>query len=225
MNQAHSSPRSSQAGATLIFALLTLIALMLSTLALVRSVDISTLVMGNLGFKQDATAAADQATRHAISWLSSNLASLNNHRATDGYYASVVETSATDILDVTGTQAPNVSTRELIDWDDDRCASATPSSFAKCEIKPEPIATDINGNTSSYVIFRMCSAEGDISVGNTIQCARPLNATGNSSLVKGDLNYADHARFTSAASPYYRIVVRVLGARNTVSFTETIVHF
>ena len=36
---------------------------------------------------------------------------------------------------------------------------------------------------------------------------------------------ADQARFGGSAGPFYRIVVRVRGARNTTSFTETIVHF
>jgi type IV pilus assembly protein PilX len=50
------------------------------------------------------------------------------------------------------------------------------------------------------------------------------SATG-SSPIKGELNYAEAMRFASSAGPYFRIIVRVQGARNTVSFTETIVHF
>ena len=30
---------------------------------------------------------------------------------------------------------------------------------------------------------------------------------------------------TGQASPYYRIIVRVEGPRNTVSYTESLVHF
>ena len=85
--------------------------------------------------------------------------------------------------------------------------------------------TPINGNTASYIIFRMCDKSGDLSTDSTINCVRPMNANAGGSPVKGDLNYSESARFGSAASPYYRIVVRVQGARNTVSHTETIVHF
>lgn len=56
----------SQQGVSLIFALVALVALMLGALAMVRNVDSGTQLLGNLGFKQDATAAADQATRQAI---------------------------------------------------------------------------------------------------------------------------------------------------------------
>jgi hypothetical protein len=55
------SPRwriQQQRGSALIFALMTLVALMLAAVALVRSVDTSSRVLGNLGFKQEATAAA-----------------------------------------------------------------------------------------------------------------------------------------------------------------------
>ena len=61
-------------GVALIFALITLVALMLGALALVRNTDTAALVLGNLGFKQDATQSADQATREAINWLNINSA-------------------------------------------------------------------------------------------------------------------------------------------------------
>ena len=50
-------------------------------------------------------------------------------------------------------------------------------------------------------------------------------STGNTAAKRGELNYTDSARFAGGSGPYYRIVVRVLGARNTASYTETIVHF
>ena len=55
-----------QQGAALIFALITLVILGLATLSLVRSVDTGALLLGNLSFKQDATAAGDQAARKAF---------------------------------------------------------------------------------------------------------------------------------------------------------------
>lgn len=212
-----------QRGATLIFALLTLVALMLSTLALVRSTDIAALLMGNLGFKQDATTSADQATRQALDWLTSNLAALNVDDTTKGYYASTKESA--NLVDATGAQLAGTATRQLIDWDGDKCAAATSGSYAACTLKAAIIDTPINGNTASFVIFRMCDKAGDLSTDSTINCVRPLDSNAGGSPIKGDLTYSESARFGSASSPYYRIVVRVQGARNTVSYTETIVHF
>lgn len=211
-------------GATLLFALLTLVALMLSTLALVRSIDVSTLLMGNLGFKQDATASSEQATRQAIDWLSANLAALNVDDAAHGYYASTKESGATPV-DATGAQLSTTTVRQLIDWDGDKCASTTSGTFSACDLKVTKITDPINNNTASYVIFRMCDKAGDLSADSTINCVRPLNSNDGGSPIKGDLNYAEPERFGAAASPYFRIVVRIQGARNTVSYTETIVHF
>ena len=213
-----------QHGATLLFALLTLVALMLSTLAMVRSTDIATLLMGNLGFKQDATAASEQATRQAIDWLTGELAALNADRPTNGYYASTKEDGAAPV-DATGMQLANTTVRQLIDWDGDKCKSAASASYQACALTPVNLATQINNNRASYIIFRMCDKAGDPGTDSTINCVRPMSSTSNNSPIKGELNYSEALRFGSGAGAYFRIVVRVQGARNTVSFTETIVHF
>jgi Tfp pilus assembly protein PilX len=218
-----------QRGATLLFALLTLVALMLSTLALVRSVDTGTLVLGNIGFKQDATAAADQATRQAILWLTNNNASLNTDVANSGYYATnrqydIDGTTLLGALDVTGHQLATTATRQLINWDGDGCATFASGTFGTCTLTSAS-AGAINGNETRFVVFRQCSKSGNYAVDNTISCAKPISSASGQSTKRGEFNYVDSARLSSAAGPYYRIVVRVKGARNTTSFTETIVHF
>lgn len=217
-----------QRGASLLFALLTLVAMLLATLALVRSVDTSTTLLGNIGFKQDATVATDQAARVAIEWLSANKASLNTSVEASGYYANTKEfaddgTTAAGQVDVTGGQLAAVSKR-LVDWDSDTCKAATDNTFADCVLKTASAGT-INGNSARYVIFRLCNKPGDLGTDSSIHCAKPMSAAGTSASKRGELNYSDYARFASAAGPYYRIVVRVSGARNTASFAETIVHF
>ncbi|MDM0044630.1 pilus assembly protein PilX [Variovorax dokdonensis] len=228
-----------QRGVSLLFALITLVALLLSTLALVRTVDTGALVLGNIGFKQDATAAADQATREAIDWLTANAASLNLDVSASGYYASnqqydyvageLNDSSKDDILlgplDVTGNQAASSSTRQLVNWDGDSCASASSGSFAKCTLTPASTAAKINGNEAKFIIFRLCSKPGDFTINPTVVCSRPLSGTSGKATKRGELNYVDNARLTGTSSPFFRIVVRVKGARNTTSFTETIVHF
>ena len=49
--------RSRQRGVSLFFALVCLVAIMLAAVALVRSVDTSTLISGNLAFQQSATSS------------------------------------------------------------------------------------------------------------------------------------------------------------------------
>ena len=219
---------ASQRGVTLLFALLALVTLLLTTLALVRSVDTATLLLGNLGFKKDATASADKATREAVNWLTLNNAVLNTSDATKGYYASTQElasdgTTVQAPVDVTGQQLASTNTRQLVDWDANTCQSTSSASYTSCAVKPAS-ASAMNGNNARYVIFRLCNKAGDYETDPSINCAKPIANSGNSASGRGSLDYSS-MRFTGTAGPYYRIVVRVLGARNTASFTETIVHF
>jgi len=223
MNSLLSTPARRQRGVTLLMALISLVALSLATLALVRSIDTGSLVLGNIGFKQDATASADQATQQAITWLTVNNASLTTDAIPSGYYAS------TDtFVDVTGRQLPTLATRRLVDWDQDNCNGA---SVGNCVLNAASADVIGNGsNTARYVIFRLCSRPGDDNLIDPItllanNCARPVTSSASNAAKKGELNYSDALRLAGTSGPYYRIVVRVRGARNTTSFIETIVHF
>ena len=59
-----------QRGMSLLFTIMTLVVLSLAAVALVRSVDIGALIVGNLAFKQDATAASAVVAAEAIAALS-----------------------------------------------------------------------------------------------------------------------------------------------------------
>ena len=210
---------SAQTGASLLFALLTLVALALAAVGLIRSVNTGALVIGNLAFKQDATRSSDQATMAAITWLRNNPTVQNNNgTAGSGYYAST-----SDLIDVTGKQL-TVTNRALVNWGGSNCASAASGSFSSCDFVPGNAGT-INGNSAQYIIFRLCSASGDPGLDLTIVCMRSTSSSSSSAAKKGELNYSEYARFTGTSGPYYRIVVKVSGARDTTSFTETIVHF
>lgn len=217
-----------QDGVSLLFALIALVALMLATLGLIRSVDTSSLVLGNIGFKQDATAAADQAAGQAINWLSTNKFSLNSDQQSKGYYARSMEfeadgTTAKPPVDATWRQIAGTN-RQLIDWDGDNCQAAASGSYTGCTIKPMA-GTDVGSNKVQFAIFRLCSKVGDYTTDTSIQCAKYAGSGSSAAEDHGDLNYTSRPDIRGAASPYFRIVVRVAGARNTVSFTETIVHF
>jgi len=222
----HISPSRHQRGVSLLFALLALVALSLATLGLVRNIDTGALVMGNIGFKQDAAVAGDQATRRAIEWLKTNAATLDADLANNGYYASTKERNANTTVtpvDVTGQQQVANSSRKLIDWDGDtECNYAPGGTFASCALLTADGGT-INGNRTRYVIFRLCDVAGDSNDEINNSCAKPLSS-GSGASGRGSLGYGGK-RFEAATGPYYRIVVRVLGARNTTAFIETIMHF
>jgi type IV pilus assembly protein PilX len=219
--------RQAQRGVTLLFALITLVALLLASLALVRSVDTSSILMGNIGFKQDATVTADQATRQALQWLNANKTVLNTDSAASGYYASTKEdgTATNPPVDATGQQL-STSTRQLIDWDSDSCGAFS-GTFTRCFSDLKPVGVTVSGaNSAEYVVFRLCSQAGEYTnSGYTGTCAKPLLSSSTGATMRGDLSYPKSGRFGSQSGPFYRVVVRVRGARNTTSFTETIVHF
>ncbi len=82
---------------SLLFALMALAAMLLAAVALVRSVDSGALVLGNLGFKQEATQAADRAAEVARAWLLTTAVDLTADSPANGYYAT-----SQDNLDPTG---------------------------------------------------------------------------------------------------------------------------
>lgn len=200
-------PMASSRGSALIFALIALVSMSLAALALVRSVDTGTVILGNVGFKREATAAADEATRQAIDWLQTADVSANN--AAQGYYATTATT-----LDATGFQQA-ANTRTLIDWDSDNCGYADSGTYAGCGQRPRSVS--VSGVTAHYVILRLCA---DLAA---TQCSRPLNAVASADGSKGSLDYANPGGPEVNTAVYYRIVVRVQGARQSQSFTETIV--
>lgn len=203
------SAKRGQRGLSLMFALLALVSLSLAAIGLVRSVDTGVLVLGNIGFKQDATASADQGSRMALDKLKA-VTDLNSDSSVSGYYATA-HTGA----DITG-QNTTIKGREQIDWDGSNCSGC---------IQPATAGSDVNHNQVKYVIFRLCKEPGDPETA-TNSCAQPLTSgTSANCMGRGEGDTCD----STATVPYYRVVVRtVIGAnsgRETASFTETIVHF
>jgi type IV pilus assembly protein PilX len=213
--------RARQRGLSLLFALLALAAMSLAAVALVQVVGAGSTVIGNISFKQDATAAADRATRVAITALYAKVSAATTGLDADissiGYYASTNE-----LIDVTGRQLTS-STRQLVNWQNS-CDGAS----GLCTYTPYTVTDTVNSNTVQYVAFRLCSAAGDPTSDTTIQCAEPLAVSTVSGMYRGAIGVGGGSTIRTSDSittPYYRIVVRVSGARNTVSYTETIVHF
>ena len=77
-----------QRGVSLFIALIALVLMSLGALALYRSIDTTTAVVGNIGFRERGVAIANTGIETAISWLGEHPSILNNHEAANGYYAS-----------------------------------------------------------------------------------------------------------------------------------------
>lgn len=212
----------SQRGVSLLFALMALGAMLLAAVALVRSVDTGGLVLGNLAFKQEATAAADIAAERARTWIATAGPLLIADSPANGYFAS-----SQDGLDPTGRLTSDANRMAVVRWDASSCACMTssPQTCSQCSHTPSnPFSVDASGAvTARYLITRLCPSAGAVDASNA--CAKPASTALSQASARGEIRIGAEARPTAVSNaPYYRIIVRTVGARNTVSFTETIIH-
>jgi Tfp pilus assembly protein PilX len=198
----HSLQRA-QRGVVLIIALVVLVAMTLAAIALVRSVDTSNLIAGNMAFQQAATHSADLGMETAISWLDANKAALKvggipvleEDDTTNGYIAG-----GSDLM-------PDATKNPPQTWDNYWTQSLAANSKA--------LAADSAGNTVSYVIHRMCKNAGSQTGGASCVASPAISSAGGNNEEAGD------KQLNAPSSVFYRITVRVAGPRNTVSYVQS----
>jgi len=211
------SRQRSQRGVSLLFALMSLVILGFAAVALTRSVDTGTLIMGNMALKQDAVFSTSSGAEQAMTWLKANISTavLDSDDSAHGYYAS-----SKDKLDVTGGKTSASDKRPVVNWMGN-CGGVDPASYESCSVLPFTGA-NVNGNQIQWIITRLCDTVGPASGANL--CVRPATTSTSTASERGELTAGGRIN-AGVATPYYRIVVRAEGPRNTVSYTETLVHF
>jgi type IV pilus assembly protein PilX len=197
-----------QRGLVLFFALIALVAMSLAAAALIRSVDTSVIVAGNLAFKQSATTVGDSGMVAAMDWVRGNSAALTATSAGNGYYS----TSATLVL----TAAEGAAWPSGGAWTNATSRLATGSGFPAATPGYDPIT----GNTVRYVIERMCRATGAATAAN---CLMGSASTGGNSL-SGKTDPELGALTNYSLSPMYRVTARVTGPKNTISYIQAYVY-
>lgn len=201
--------RRRQEGVALVMALIVLVAMTLAGLSMMRSVDSSALIAGNLAFKQSAAVSADAGVEAAIAWLGANASALGNDDGSNGYSAS-----SQDNLDLTGNASED--TDDDLDW--------------KKTTLVKQLPVDSAGNQVSYVIHRMCQTAG------VLDAATCSTATGAGTVPQGTESIGTlRPMLTYQPLPgggnnpntvqigLYRITVRVAGPRSNVSFVQAII--
>lgn len=191
-------------------ALIVLVVLTLAALALTRSVYTSNVIAGNLAFQQAATHSADAGVEAAITWLENNHATAST-AATCTLGSTLLACDQTASGYKASRQDPSAGETWASFWTDILVAGG----FTRA------LPVDGAGNTVSYVIQRMCSAEGDSqAVGN--DCS--VSPTASASTCSGGSSCdAQKVNLNSVGQVYYRITVRVDGPRNTQSFVQSMV--
>jgi type IV pilus assembly protein PilX len=197
MQDRTSAPRA-QSGIVLIVALIILIAMTIAGIAMIRSVDLTNIIAGNLAFKQAATHSGDTGVETAFSFLTANQAGtfLHNDHADQGYSANGND----------ATRSPAAGQTWEAYW------ANLPAARIRT-ITPDRIS----GYTVSYIIDRLCANSGDPAAGAN------CSASTVASVASGSGQEAGEKAITSSSAIYYRITVRILGPRNTVSFIQSMV--
>lgn len=184
-----------QRGVILVITMIILVAMTLASIAMIRSVDTSSLIAGNIGFKQSATHSADSAVEAALGFLQTPGRNLLQD---SGYYHATSQ----DALDLTGNKTPG-DTSDDFNWD---TAGA--------------MGTDAAGNQASYIIHRMCDDAGQI---NAATCSAKESGGGSMSLGTGRQMLSYQGNWTQLANrAYYRVTVRVVGPKNNTSYVQAV---
>jgi hypothetical protein len=163
-------------------------------------VDTSTLIAGNLAFRQSATSSADAGVEQALSWLAQIEAAnpdgnvlmdpthpFNSNSAANGYYSGL------DFINL-----------DTFDWD----ANGIP-------------VNDGSGNDVRYVIERMCRISNNIAAASDCIYSGGLE-DGNGRSTPLSTTYCDPKLQCPGAgsTPMIRITVRSRGAKSTVSTVQ-----
>lgn len=204
-------PRES--GVMLLFTLIILVLMTLGGIALMRSMNTTNMIAGNMAFQQSTTQSADTGVEAAIAWLESNNAIsgvLYTSLPSFGYSASSTNLTS----DQLGEEFWNLMTPGGVCY--------LPLAGNACSASHG--LTDAAGNNVSFMIQRLCNGTGDPTSNSCeiVPGSSAATATANSGSNEG----AGEEVISSVGvntSVYYRITVRVIGPRNTTSYIQSIV--
>ena len=185
--------------------LMILVALTIAGLALIRSVDTTNVIAGNLAFQQAAVHSGEAGTEDAISSF------LNTHSTT-----TLISDDSANAFTASTPASGNPT-----NWDTYWATAINPNSVSipvaskTCSGRVCVLPKDAAGNTASYTIQRLCQTAGDptqVTTGCPSFTPTPAPCI-----------TANCTNYTVAKQYYYRITTRVDGPRNTLSYIQTIV--
>lgn len=208
-NHSNYLTRTKQSGVVLVIALVVLVAMTMAAIALVRSVDTTNIIAGNLAFRQSATHAADAGIDDALYVLLPSLVAANQLNVATcpagfGYLS----------FHQPNLDPPNQTWDQF--W----------TSMGTC---PKTMSQNTNGDTLNaagrivalsstiqYVVESMCSLNGQAGTCSTPPPSAITSCSGS------DVGGATQ-KCMAVNRKYYRVTTRVQGPRNTISYIQAIV--
>jgi hypothetical protein len=200
------APPARQRGVVLFIALIVMVALSLAAIALIRSVDTTTTVIGNLAFRQASILPANMAVEEAAAALfvdadplhtaGSRIPNRDLDLPAENYFASWQQSDdarGIPLMLQKRTAFDSASLRKMID----------------ASLGPVGHQTEVR-----YVIERMCKHDAAPPIGATNENCNLLPPLGPFGTTVGD------SSLTLPSVPYYRVTIRVDGPQNTASFVQ-----
>ena len=194
---------SRERGVVLFIALLVMVALSLAAIALIRSADTATIVAGNLAFKQSAAAAADRGFEQAVQ-------ALFDPQSDPATSNPVIANKTADSLAQNYFASVRLKAGSIPEIPDELQSR---SAYQGAGLSSALATTDAAGNTTYYVIERMCANPG-VAVGSNCN----LSAAG----MGADAGTQHYEALQRPGDAFYRVTVRVEGPRNTVAYAQAI---
>jgi type IV pilus assembly protein PilX len=192
------SPRR-QHGVVLFIALIVMVAMSLAAIALIRSVDTTNAIVGNLAFRMASILPANASIEQAA-------AALFPDADAAGLGAIPDKTADLPAQNYYARRLPGEDARGVpVLLQKSSTASLLPKQFDANETTTAAINTHV-----TYLIERMCLAVGAPTTGN----CDLVPPKGNPGDTLGDAN------FGGTSVPFYRVTVRVDGPQNTASFVQ-----
>ena len=189
-------PRRHQRGIVLIIALVVMVAMALAGVALVRSIDTTTSVVGNLAFRQASILPSNLAVEHAVLALfeSNVIANRENDLPAQSYFAK---------------QQPGEDANTGV--------PAVLQSVAAYSAYGGRVEDAGNGNTVRYVIERMCRPDAPTPLASSEQITQYCNRVPPNQAAAGT---ATEQKLELPRVPLYRLTIRVDSPSNTVTFAQ-----
>jgi len=193
-----SRPPRRQRGIVLIIALVVMVAMALAGVALVRSVDTTTSVVGNLAFRQASILPSNLAVEHAIAALFEASPSLVPNREVD-------------------LPAQSYFAKQQLGEDPNTGVPAVLQSVAAYSAYGGRVENAGNGNTVRYVIERMCRNDAPTPLASSELLTKYCNRVPPNQSAAGT---ATEQKLELPRVPLYRLTIRVDSPANTVTFAQ-----
>jgi hypothetical protein len=216
--------RTKQQGVVLVIALIALVAISLAGIALMRTVDTSNVVSGNIAFNESAIQISDVGAEMAYKEIDSNL-----YKNSGGGVANCLSSQSTCNTNSSGQVYfyPNVFGINSVTRLPIQTGTLAWSNPATLALPGDP--TNSPSFTIQYLIERMCTGTANLQEVATFSKCRAVPDYGvpiiNGVPASGVLPSLMAINTTGSGSPsygklFYRITVQVTGPRNTRNLSQ-----